>query len=699
MQDLNVLKEKDEKLKEARHILKTEFFGIDSVIDGIVDSFRTWYLFPDAISKPIVVNLWGMTGCGKTSLVNRLCDLLELNGEMMYYNLAKLDEDSSDDMEENIKNSVSGQVKTPVFVLDEFQYAATIDSNGLEKDNKTALKTIWELIDTGKLYTKITKYTANQLSRLEFMVSIMINCGVRVENGNLVNLDNFIKEKKNISYTYSLGKMFNVKHEGITSDNDQSSWSEFIDGYVDNDPGIWLSGESLALLMDVYGPLYDSGITIDKLKEIVMGMKLSEFLVLLMMLEERSKKGYFRDYSNSIIFVIGNIDEAYEISYNMNPDMDADLFHEMTSKLTVVDIKKALQKRFRNEQIARLGSIMFLYPSFSVADFNDIITFYLNKACENSADKYGAELSYDQSLHDIIYKEFVFPTQGTRPIISGVYDIMESKISAFIIKAIDKVGCCPKTMKISFRDGKVAAECRFEDGGAEMFEIEHQMKIEDKRQNRKNETQAVTAVHESGHFVMYAKLFGKMPKKLVSNCVSSNVSGFMMPVSDEDEFLSKEDYLKNIQVTLGGYAAERCVFGFENTTSGAQADLVSATEIASQMVMKFGLDENITPASYTYLNDVVGTNNGMDLHCDNEAISNCIKHIIEGCLMNVEQTFSDEDWLGMLSESSKFLFDHTNMDEGTMTEIYSNVPERKRKANVRDEHLYRNKLDALINKS
>ena len=67
--------------------------------------------------------------------------------------------------------------------------------------------------------------------------------------------------------------------------------------------------------------------------------------------------------------------------------------------------------------------------------------------------------------------------------------------------------------------------------------------------------------------------------------------------------------------------------------------------------------------------------------------------------MNVEQTFSDEDWLGMLSESSKFLFDHTNMDEGTMTEIYSNVPEHKRKANVRDEHLYRNKLDALINKS
>src|SRR5690606_19938081 len=49
------------------------------------------------------------------------------------------------------------------------------------------------------------------------------------------------------------------------------------------------------------------------------------------------------DLSKSLIFVLGNLDEAYGMSRNLNPDISADEFHEATSRITIADIKRALK--------------------------------------------------------------------------------------------------------------------------------------------------------------------------------------------------------------------------------------------------------------------------------------------------------------------------------------------------------------------
>ena len=49
--------------------LKKEFIGIDKQIDEIMDNVRTWYVYPQLQIRPIVINLWGMSGVGKTSLI------------------------------------------------------------------------------------------------------------------------------------------------------------------------------------------------------------------------------------------------------------------------------------------------------------------------------------------------------------------------------------------------------------------------------------------------------------------------------------------------------------------------------------------------------------------------------------------------------------------------------------------------------
>ena len=76
---------KTEKLKNAEKVLKSEFIGLDTIIDRILECISPWYLTPEIIERPVVVSLWGLTGTGKTSLVRRLLNLLGLTGKSMFF--------------------------------------------------------------------------------------------------------------------------------------------------------------------------------------------------------------------------------------------------------------------------------------------------------------------------------------------------------------------------------------------------------------------------------------------------------------------------------------------------------------------------------------------------------------------------------------------------------------------------------------
>ena len=71
--------EKKALLEGAIKQLKKEFVGIDNVIDQIADAMNSWLYFPEMQEKPVVINLWGLTGIGKTSLVKRLAELIDFN--------------------------------------------------------------------------------------------------------------------------------------------------------------------------------------------------------------------------------------------------------------------------------------------------------------------------------------------------------------------------------------------------------------------------------------------------------------------------------------------------------------------------------------------------------------------------------------------------------------------------------------------
>ena len=101
-----------------------------------------------------------------------------------------------------------------------------------------------------------------------------------------------------------------------------------------------------------------------------------------------------------------------------------------------------------------------------------------------------------------------------------------------------------------------------------------------------------TARHEAGHAVLYWLSGWLSPE--VSIVARGNRGGGMRRAEAEmnRECLTKEELLAKIRVCMGGRAAEIVYYGKESgTTTGAAADLEQATQLARQMVCRYGMDD------------------------------------------------------------------------------------------------------------
>jgi cell division protease FtsH len=108
-----------------------------------------------------------------------------------------------------------------------------------------------------------------------------------------------------------------------------------------------------------------------------------------------------------------------------------------------------------------------------------------------------------------------------------------------------------------------------------------------------------TAYHEMGHALVAASLPGVDPVQKVS-IIPRGVGalGYTMQRPTEDRFLLTTSELKNrIAVLMGGRAAERLIFDGDVST-GAADDLQRATEIAIEMVTKYGMDATVGQRTY-----------------------------------------------------------------------------------------------------
>ena len=109
----------------------------------------------------------------------------------------------------------------------------------------------------------------------------------------------------------------------------------------------------------------------------------------------------------------------------------------------------------------------------------------------------------------------------------------------------------------------------------------------------------LTAYHESGHAIVGCVVPDHDPIHKVTIMPRGRALGVTMFLPDQDRYsYSKQRLESQISSMYGGRLAEEIIFGPEKVTTGASNDIQKASEIARNMVTKWGLSENLGPLLY-----------------------------------------------------------------------------------------------------
>ncbi|MCK9237501.1 MAG: ATP-dependent zinc metalloprotease FtsH [Thiopseudomonas sp.] len=108
-----------------------------------------------------------------------------------------------------------------------------------------------------------------------------------------------------------------------------------------------------------------------------------------------------------------------------------------------------------------------------------------------------------------------------------------------------------------------------------------------------------TAYHEAGHAIVGRLVPEHDPVYKVSIIPRGRALGVTMFLPEEDRYsLSKRGIISQICSLYGGRIAEEMTLGFEGVTTGASNDIMRATQLARNMVTKWGLSEKLGPLLY-----------------------------------------------------------------------------------------------------
>ncbi len=113
----------------------------------------------------------------------------------------------------------------------------------------------------------------------------------------------------------------------------------------------------------------------------------------------------------------------------------------------------------------------------------------------------------------------------------------------------------------------------------------------------------LTAYHEAGHAIVMRATPGSDPVHQITIIPRGMAGGFTMWLPEEDRFFETRGHMiDNIKHLLGGRVAEE--LKLDDISTGASNDLERATEIARQMITKYGFSEKLGPVSFSSSDEV-----------------------------------------------------------------------------------------------
>jgi len=183
----------------------------------------------------------------------------------------------------------------------------------------------------------------------------------------------------------------------------------------------------------------------------------------------------------------------------------------------------------------------------------------------------------------------------------------------------------------------------------------------------------LTAYHEAGHAIVGLSVPEHDPVYKVTIIPRGRALGITMFLPEADRYSTSKRRLESRIATLfGGRIAEEMIFGHESVTTGASNDIERATEIARNMVTRWGLSDKLGPLTYSEESGEVFLGRSVTQH---KQVSDVTAHAIDEeirCLIDSNYTRAKtilETNLEKLHKMADALIKYETIDEGQIKDI------------------------------
>ena len=183
-----------------------------------------------------------------------------------------------------------------------------------------------------------------------------------------------------------------------------------------------------------------------------------------------------------------------------------------------------------------------------------------------------------------------------------------------------------------------------------------------------------TAYHEAGHAIVGRALEEHDPVYKVTIIPRGRALGVTMFLPEEDKYsYSHQSLLDRICGLYGGRIAEELIYGKKGITTGASNDIERATEIANNMVTKWGLSSKLGPVKYGNETDepFLGRSAGTSQKGISDSTAAIIDTEVKALLSDCYDTATDllKENLKELHSMAKALVDYETLDHYQIDDI------------------------------
>lgn len=552
--------EKLAKLYELKLLLKKEFVGLDVVIDRLIDSLTTWYIYRDSFTHPYPICIWGPTGTGKTKMVKMITDFLKFNS-------VNLDARSFLDSE-----VIYLRPKFDSVTIDEIQNIGSKNPNGShDRKTKNKSKEIWNFLSEGTSdYDSDYLKKALQESAAE-AVSTMLE--TITSTNRLETLEK--------THQYMVTKAEDLRFKLL---------KEF---------SYFLVEKSNSFLSNPITKISEANLFFTSLRSFYTFNEDKPHEISIEDEHERKtsfSRTFYNDHKlhhfvlkpipkcNPVVFILGNLDSIYNSFLDNN--VKTDLIKDKILNFSNNDIIEELSKLFFPEEISRLGKNQILFPVLNRSEYETILSRKIDMTCSNfKNDKLN--ISFTEDLKQFIYQELIDPRYGVRAIDSSYRSLIESTIMSSVLKYSIGSKATDFILDLKPNSRTIVIKADTNELQIQIPEMNHQDEL------NPPELQNQIATHEAGHALAFFLLKKRPPEYIRTKLSSSEVGGFVNIAPDNKRMATKKSYIEDLQVLLAGAAAEKVIFESEDEImAGSYSDISKATGLAQQMIMSLGMGKN-----------------------------------------------------------------------------------------------------------